>query len=127
MSTIQILLEDFFKLRDELKTLNLKRKEINSLIDDKNEEILNYLLEKKQSNNSNDDIGLQYNNYVICLKNLQKFSRKNKNEKISSMVEILENKGISDSKEVAIAILNAQKGEKFEKNSLKIINYDNNK
>ena len=105
---------------NELQNLNIELKRIKNNASDLRKKIkivetniMEYLKEKQQP-------GVKYQNTAILIENKSKRTSKPKKDREEDALRILEECGISDSKNILDQILDARKGEEVEINKLKI-------
>lgn len=121
MSAIQQLFSEYINIKEKIKNLNQEKIELIKDITEKENKLKDFIITEKRKNNITDETGIQYRGYILYLKDSHKSMCKKKKDKISSIIEILNMKGIRINEDIANDILESQKGEKFEKKSLKII------
>jgi hypothetical protein len=106
-------IDEFDKIKLEIKNNNKRNLLLRNRCKELEKNIKEYLL-------STDQIGLKYKGRSIILENQNKRQTKNKTQQKTDVVEILESLGFRDTEDIYSKILEAQKGDIVEKDTIKM-------
>lgn len=106
-------------IRNEIKVLNIKRKKLKEKEKQVEIRISEYLKSKEQP-------GVKYQGTAILLEEKEKPLPKKAKERDMDSISVLEKYGIENPDKVLKELLNARKGDKIVKESLRITKYKGN-
>lgn len=112
---IQTYINELEQLKKEIKNNNIRNSMLRKRIKELEMNITSYLTEKGQP-------GLKYGNNAIILENKEKRLAKNKKEKETDIISLLNELGVQDPVKAYTKIQEAQKGMKIDHTKIKFIN-----